>query len=120
MIPPRSGYDRKAGATRTEETGDGSIRDHRYNHNDRAAQAEYRARFPEVLATYGGRMMRPRPATGDETAPQPAVLEFGTVKQAMDWHLLRDVAPRQAEVREIRDRMGTVNRVYVVDGDDIG
>ena len=47
---------------------------------DRAAQAEYRARFPEVLAAYGGRVMRPRPATGDETAPQPAVLEFETVE----------------------------------------
>ena len=87
---------------------------------DRAAQAEYRARFPEVLAAYGGRVMRPGPATGDETAPQPAVLEFGTVKQAMDWHLLRNATPRQAEVLVLRDRMGTVNRVYVVSGDDIG
>ena len=63
--------------------------------------------------------MRPGPATGHETAPQPAVLECETVEQAMDWHLLRDATPRQAEVRAIRDRMGTVNRVYVVSGDDI-
>ena len=37
----------------------------------------------------------------------------------MDWHPLRNASPRQAEVRALRDRMGSVNGVYVVDGGDI-
>ena len=70
---------------------------------DMAAQAEYQARLPEILAAYGGRVTTrgdiAEPAE-EETAPRRlTVLEFGTVKQAMDWHLLRNATPEQAEVR---------------------
>ena len=91
---------------------------------DRALQAEYRARFPEVLAAYGGRVKMggdiAESIEGEAVPRRLTVLEFGTYEQGMDWHRLWDATPRQAEVRALRDRMGTVNRVYVVGGDEIG
>ena len=85
---------------------------------DRAAQAEYREPFPEVLAAYGGRVMRPGPAT--RTRPRPSRRPGVRDCQAGDGLAsATERHPRAGRGAALRDRLGTVNRVYVVSGDDI-
>ena len=89
---------------------------------DEAAQAEYRERFPEVLEACGGKVLAggeiAKSVTSEIVSRRLTVLEFGTYEQAMDWHMLRNATAEQIELRALHDRMGVINAIYVVDGDD--
>lgn len=89
---------------------------------DNAAQAEYRERSVGVIETYGGRIM----ARGDvvessagELASRRRMLalEFPDLEQARAWRDLRQATPEQTEVRSIRNRMGNIVSISIVEGE---
>ena len=90
---------------------------------DDAAQAEYRERSVEVIQSYGGRIMA-RGDVVDSTAGELAsrrrmlALEFPTLEQPRAWRDLRQASAEQTEVREIRNRMGNVISISIVEGEN--
>ena len=89
---------------------------------DNAAQAEYRERSVAVIEAYGGRIMA-RGDVVDSTAGELAsrrrmlALEFPTLEQARAWRDLRQASSEQSEVRSIRNRMGNVVSISIVEGE---
>ena len=88
---------------------------------DADAHGVYRERAPAVVEAYGGRLL----ARGDvvessegelTTRRRMLAMEFPTVQQARDWLDLKDGTPEQAEVRELRGKMGNMISINVVDG----
>lgn len=90
---------------------------------DDAAQTEYRERSVEVIQSYGGRIMA-RGDVVDSTAGELTsrrrmlALEFPTLEQARAWRDLRQASQEQTEVREIRNRMGNVISISIVEGEN--
>ena len=90
---------------------------------DDAAHAEYRGRAPRVVEEYGGRLVARgdvvESTDGDSASRhRMLVMEFPTVEQARGWIDLRDGTPEQREVRELRDRMGSIVSLNIVEGED--
>lgn len=90
---------------------------------DDAAQAEYRGRSLRVIEAYGGRLM-PRgdvveSTDGELTSRRRMLaLKFPTLEQARSWRDLRHASPEQMEVREIRNRMGNIVSISIVEGEN--
>ena len=89
---------------------------------DTAAQAEYRQRVGGALEGYGGRIL----LRGDvvhstegeiENRRRMILLQFETTDEARAYFELRDPSPEQREVRALRDRMGNVHSIKIVEGD---
>ncbi len=90
---------------------------------DNTAQAEYRERSVSVIEAYGGRIM----ARGDvvessagelATRRRMLALEFPDLEQARAWRDLRQASAEQTEVRNIRNRMGNVVSISIVEGEN--
>ena len=90
---------------------------------DNAAQAEYRQRSVQVIQSYGGRIMA-RGDVVDSTSGNSSsrrrmlALEFPSLEQARAWRDLSHASAEQTEVREIRNRMGNVLSINIVEGED--
>ena len=89
---------------------------------DNAAQGEYRERSVGVIEAYGARIV----ARGDvvesaagESASRRRMLalEFPTLEQARAWRNLSQASAEQPEVRSIRNRMGNVVSIIIVEGE---
>ncbi len=90
---------------------------------DNAVQAEYRQRSVEVIQAYGGRLMARgdvvESSTGELTSRRRMLaLEFPSVEQARAWHQLQQGSQEQAEVRELRNRMGNIISINIVEGEE--
>ena len=90
---------------------------------DDAAHAEYRERAPRVVEAYGGRLIARgdvvESTDGESTSRRRMmVMEFPTIEQARAWLDLRDGTPEQREVRALRDRMGNITSLNIVEGED--
>ena len=90
---------------------------------DNAVQAEYRQRSLEVIQAYGGRLMARgdvvESSTGELTSRRRMLaLEFPTVEQARAWHELQQGSSEQREVRELRNRMGNIVSINIVEGEE--
>ncbi len=89
---------------------------------DDAAQAEYRQRSVGVIEAYGGRIMA-RGDVVDSSAGEPSsrrrmlALEFPNLEQARAWRDLSQASAEQSEVRSIRNRMGNVVSISIVEGE---
>lgn len=89
--------------------------------NDATVYASYRDRAPQLAEAYGGRLMGRGDAVevagGDLPSNRRRVIlyEFATMDQAREWHNLPNPSPEQAEIRELRGRVGT-STVTFVDG----
>ena len=89
---------------------------------DDAAQAEYRGRSLGVIEAYGGRLMARgdvvESTAGELTSRRRMLaLEFPSLEQARAWRDLRQASAEQTEVREIRNRMGNIVSISIVEGE---
>ena len=90
---------------------------------DPEAFAEFRRRPPEAVKGYGGHIV----ASGDVAHStdggaegrrrRMVLLQFETMGQAMAYFEFRDPTPEQKEVRELRNSMGDVYSIKVVETD---
>ena len=90
---------------------------------DDAVQAEYRQRSLDVIQAYGGRLMARgdvvESSTGELTSRRRMLaLEFPTVEQARAWHELQQGSSERREVRDLRNRMGNIVSINIVEGEE--